>query len=117
MPPSSRSRRKRRPWLDVLRWTIAVAAMAATWGYGAWKGGNALWISIPGGVVVMFCMAAALTIPVITTALVAVAFIYTIDSGIVQALRNSAATIIAIGMAIAAWQLVVRIRERDRRRR
>ena len=111
------SRKKSRPWLDVLRWIIAVAAMAATWGYGAWKGGNALWISIPGGVVMMFCMAAALSIPVITTALVAVAFIYTIDSGLVPALRNAALMITAIGLAISAWQLVVKIRERDRRRR
>lgn len=116
MPPASRSKRKQRTWVRVLRWTIAVAALAATLSYGVWKGGNVLWIAIPGGVLVMFCTAAALTVPVVTATLVAVAFIHAIDSGIVQALRDSAAATVAVGMAISAWQIVKNLRERDRRR-
>ena len=115
MPPPSRSKR-RRPWLHVLRWTLAVAALAATWGYGAWKGGEVMWISIPVGAIVMICMAAALTMPLVTAALVTVAFIYGIDAGMVTAIRNVAAAIVVIGLAVSGWQFATRLRERDRRR-
>ena len=90
--------------------------MAATWFYGAWKGGNALWISLPGGAFVMVCMASALTIPVVTAALVAVAFVYDIDSGLVPAIRNAAAAVIAIGLAMAGWNVAMRVKARDPRR-
>ena len=52
MPPSSRGKRRRPAWLNVLRWTVGAAAMAATWGYGAWKGGSVMWIGIPVGVII-----------------------------------------------------------------
>jgi hypothetical protein len=120
MPPENRERRRRkagRPWLATLRWTVGALAMIATWGYGAFKGGNALWISIPGGAVMMACTANALTIPVVTAALVSVAFIYGIDSGVVTAIRNAAAALILIGLAMTGWRVVTGLRERDRRRR
>ena len=115
MPPSSRGKRRRPVWFNVLRWTVAVAAMAATWGYGAWKGGSVMWISIPVGAIVMICMAAALTIPLVTAALLTVAFIYGIDAGVVPAIRNVAAAVVIIGLAVSGWQFATRLRERDRR--
>ncbi len=116
MPPPSRGKRRRPAWQNVLRWTVGAAAMAATWGYGAWKGGSVMWIGIPVGVIVMVCTAAALTIPLVTAALVTVAFIYGIDAGIVPATRNVAAAVVIIGLAVSGWQFVTRLRDRDRRR-
>ena len=52
MPREKRSR-KQRPLLSALRWAIGGAVMAATWYYGAWKGGTMLWIALPGGIVMM----------------------------------------------------------------
>ena len=115
----SSDRRKRgavqRRWLDVLRWTIAVAALFATWGYGLWKGGSVMWLCLPIGVIVMVCTAAALTIPVVTSALVAVAFIYGIDSSLVTSIRNVAATIVLVGLAVAGWRYVAGLVGRERR--
>ncbi|HZQ00300.1 MAG TPA: hypothetical protein VFB13_12220 [Reyranella sp.] len=114
MPPLP-SRRKR-PWLTVLRWTIGAAAMAATWGYGAWKGGSVMWISIPVGAIVGVSVASALSVPLVTAALVTVAFIYGIDSGMVPALRDVAVAVIAIGLPMAGWRIAVGLRERNRRK-
>lgn len=115
MPPTFRKKRHR-PWLPVLRWTLGALAMAATWGYGTWKGGDWSWIAIPGGVAVMFCTANALLVPLVAVVAVAVAFIAAIDSGLVQAIRNSVAIFLAIGLVMTGWQILQRLRRRDRPR-
>lgn len=114
MPPRS-SWKKKRPWWRAVRWTIGLAAMVATWVYGHYKGGTFFLISLPGGVLVAVVTAAALTVPVITAALVAVAFIYGIDSGWANALRNVVAVVIVVGLAMSGWDLLVRLIGRGRR--
>ena len=118
MPSRSSSSRKRKPspWLAGLRWTAGAIAMLATWYYAVWKGGYVMWIGLPAGVVVMVCTAAALTVPVVTTALVAVAFIAGIDSSLANGLRNAALAVVAVGMAMGTWRFVTSLRDRDRRR-
>jgi len=116
MPPSSRRKRSQRPWLAILRWSLGALAMVATWGYGAWKGGDMSWLALPGGVMVMFCTANALIVPLVAVVAVAVAFIAAIDSGLVQAIRNSAAIFLAIGLVMTGWQILQRLRRRERPR-
>ena len=86
--------------------------MAAVWFYGYWKGGDAFLIALPGGVFMAIFTAQALTLPVITMALVAVAFIYGIDAGWGNALRNAGAAVIVIGLALSGWNILVSLRGR-----
>ena len=89
--------------------------MAATWAYGVWKGGTVLWLTLAIGPLVMVCLAAALTIPLITIALATAAFLYGLEAGLVPALRNLAASIVMIGLALTGWRVATSLRERDRR--
>ena len=88
--------------------------MATTWVYGVWKGGYATWLGFPVGVAMLFVVAGAFSIPSITAALVAVAFIYGIDSGAVPALRNAATVLVAIGLVMATWNGIAWLRRREK---
>ena len=57
-----------RLWL-IARWTLAVAALAATWVYGFHKGGSMLYWSLPLSIGVMFCTVEALAMPVLAVTL------------------------------------------------
>ena len=94
------------PVMNVIRWSLGTAAMVATWTYGVWKGGYAPWLGLPVGVAMLFVVAAAFSIPEITLALMAVAFIAGIDSGLVTALRNTAVILVVVGLGMAAWNAV-----------
>ena len=105
------------PALNVLRWTLGAAAMVATIGYGFFKGGlYAPLLGFPVGVAMLFIVAGAFSIPVITSAVTAVTFIYYVDSGAHTAIRNAAAVLVAIGLVMAAWNAVRWLKSRDRRR-
>ena len=91
-----------RLWL-IARWTLAVAALAATWVYGFHKGGSMLYWSLPLSIGVMFCTVEALAMPVLAVTLVAVAFLFKIDESLAQAVRYAAATFLAIGGLRFAW--------------
>ena len=105
------------PVLNAIRWSLGAAAMAATWGYGVWKGSYATWLGFPVGVAMLIVVAAACSIPSITASLVAVAFIYGADSGVVHALRNAAMVLVAIGLVMATWNGVAWLRRREKTRR
>lgn len=116
--PSRERRSGRRAALNVVRWTLGGAAMVATIGYGFFKGGvYAPLLGFPVGVAMLFIVAGAFSIPAITSALMAVAFIYGIDSGIHTAIRNSAVVLVSIGLVMAAWNAVRWLKSRDRARR
>lgn len=106
------------PVVNVLRWTIGAAAMVGTIGYGFFKGGlYAPLLGFPVGVAMLFIVAGAFSIPAITSAVLAVTFIYYVDSGTHTAIRNTAAVLVAIGLVMAAWNAVRWMKNRDRKRR
>jgi hypothetical protein len=105
------------PMLNVLRWTLGGAAMVATIGYGIFKGGAyAPLLGFPVGVAMLFIVAGAFSIPAITSAVLAVTFIYYVDSGAHTAIRNTAAVLVAIGLVMSAWNAVRWLKRRDRAR-
>ncbi len=106
------------PVVNVLRWTLGAAAMVGTIGYGFFKGGlYAPLLGFPVGVAMLFIVAGAFSIPAITSAVLAVTFIYYVDSGAHTAIRNTAAVLVAIGLVMAAWNAVRWLKNRDRKRR
>ncbi len=113
---SSSRKRHASPWLAGLRWAIGAAAMLATWYYAVWKGGYVMWVGFPAGVVVMVCTAKALTVPIVTAALAAVAFIAGVDTSIANGLRNVVVAVVGVGVALGTWTFLTRLRDRDRRR-
>lgn len=93
---------KPRIWL-VLRWTLGLAAFAATWVYGIHKGGNMLYWSLPLSIGVMFCTVEALVFPVLCVTVMAVAFLFKIDESLAQAVRYAVVVFLAIGTFRLGW--------------
>ena len=114
MPPEQRRNSGRSSLWRIVRWTIGAAVMAAVWFYGHFKGGTLFLISIPAGALMAVFTASALRVPVVTAALVAVAFIYGIDSGAVPALRNAATVLVAIGLVMATWNGIAWLHRREK---
>lgn len=105
------------PAVNVLRWALGAAAMVGTIGYGFFKGGlYAPLLGFPVGVAMLFIVAGAFSIPAITSAVLAVTFIYYVDSGTHTAIRNTAAVLVAIGLVMAAWNAVRWMKRRYRAR-
>lgn len=90
-------------WIDIARWTLGIAALAATWVYGIHKGANPFYYILPVSIGVMFCTVGALTMPVISVVLVAGAFLLKIDESLAQAVRYAAVTFLAIGGLKIGW--------------
>ena len=96
---------------------LVLCAAWQVWVTGMTLGWTATWLGFPVGVAMLFVVAGAFSIPSITAALVAVAFIYGIDSGAVPALRNAATVLVAIGLVMATWNGIAWLRRREKVRK
>ena len=114
--PYIERRRGPGPWLNIARWSLGGAALAATVAYGWYKGGYMAWVGLPLGLFMMVCVAEAFVVPTATLALVAVAFIYGMGNGLADGIRNACVVLVAVGLFMAAWRAAARLRRRSRRR-
>ena len=101
-----------RGWIDWVKLGLAAAAMATTWFYGFWKGGDATLIWLPLGVVVFMCTLGALAVPTLTAVAAIVAFLIQIDKGPAAGIILAAKAFLAIGLVSFAWNTWLRLATR-----
>lgn len=96
--------------LRLARWGVGVLVMLAAWGYGFYISEKLGWkalIAFPVGIVAMFCITSALSIPFISFLAAVVLFLLKIDGGLENALRYAGFAFVAVGALYAVWRLFV----------